>query len=106
MALFEPVTAVSVIDGASNAVIATVPVGEQPRSAGVNPSTDRIYVANQKDGTVSVINGAANAVVATVPVGTAGSNIWIGVNDRTNRIYVSIAKGDIVYVIADALTTP
>lgn len=35
----------------------------------MNPSTDRVYVANQNDGTVSVIDGVSNAVIATIPVG-------------------------------------
>lgn len=37
---------VSVINGDTNTVIATVPVGLGSAVVGVNPSTDRIYVAN------------------------------------------------------------
>jgi len=46
---------VSVIDQASNTIIATVPVGDFPWGVGANPSTNRIYVANWLDDTVSVI---------------------------------------------------
>ena len=46
---------VSVIKGASNTVVATVPVGPQPDDLAVNPVTNRIYVANTGDNTVSVI---------------------------------------------------
>ena len=38
---------VSVIDGASNTVVATVAVGTGPYGVAVNPNTNRIYVANE-----------------------------------------------------------
>jgi YVTN family beta-propeller protein len=60
---------VTVIDGATYAVIATIPVGTNPNGVGVNPLTNRIFVTNQDDNTVSVINGVTNTVIATVPVG-------------------------------------
>ena len=61
---------VSVINGATDTVIKTVPVGSYPRAVGVNPTTGKVYVANMGRDTVSVIDGANNSVVATVPVGT------------------------------------
>jgi YVTN family beta-propeller protein len=76
--------AVAVVDGASNTVIAQVPVGRTPAFMAVNTATNRIYVSNVDDGTVSVIDGVSNAVT-TLPVGGAGA---IAVNERTNRIYV------------------
>ena len=58
---------VSVIDADTNAVIATIPVGDRP--TGVVLLGDRVYVTNELSGTVSVIAIASNTVVATVPVG-------------------------------------
>ena len=60
---------VSVIDGATNTVIATVSVGSAGSNVlvGVNPSTDRVYVANTEDGTIAVIDGANITVIATIP---------------------------------------
>jgi YVTN family beta-propeller protein len=61
-----------VIDAATNAVVATVPVGNGPFGVAVNPAGTRVYVANLFEGppgTVSVIDAATNAVVATVTVG-------------------------------------
>jgi YVTN family beta-propeller protein len=46
---------VSVIDGGTNTVVATVPVGVGPRAVAVNPRTNRIYTANMDSDTVSVI---------------------------------------------------
>src|ERR1019366_2879897 len=64
-------TTVSVIDTATNAVVATVPVGTTPHGVAVNPAGTFAYVTNQTSNTVSVIDTATNTVVATVPVGTA-----------------------------------
>jgi YVTN family beta-propeller protein len=77
---------VSVIDGATNTVLATVPVGIDPESVAANPSTNRIYVANRYTGKVSVIEGATNSVVATIPVRLGTTDV--AANPATNRIYV------------------
>ena len=76
-----------VIDGASNAVIATIPVGKAPFGVAVNPTSDRVYVANHEDDTVSVIDRASNAVIATIPAGDGPADV--GVNPINDRIYVS-----------------
>ena len=68
-------------------VIATIPVGKNPAAVGVNPTTNRIYVANRFSDTVSVIDGASNSVIATVAVGAFPSGI--GVDPNTHRVYVS-----------------
>ena len=78
---------VSVIDGATNTVIATIPVGINPAGVDVNPLTDRIYVANRLSDTVSVIDGVINTVIATVPVGDEAGDA--GVNIATNAIYTA-----------------
>jgi YVTN family beta-propeller protein len=46
---------VSVIDGLSLAVTATVDVGVSPVGVDVNTALNRVYVANSADDTVSVI---------------------------------------------------
>lgn len=78
---------VSVIDGASNLVIATVLVGNSPEAVDVNPITNMVYVANRSDNSVSVIDGGTNAVTATIK-GLA-SPYGVAVNSVTNQIFVS-----------------
>src|ERR1035438_7332599 len=51
---------VTVIDGLTNTVDATVTVGRQAAFLVINPVTNKIYVTNRSDNTVSVINGATN----------------------------------------------
>jgi YVTN family beta-propeller protein len=82
---WESYGSVSVIDGASNTVVATMPVGNDPADVAVNPNTNLIYVADSYR--VYVIDGTSNAIVA---------NVWVGafpyalaVNPNTNRIYVT-----------------
>ena len=67
---------VSVIDGATNTVTATVAVGTDPIGVAVDETTDTIYAANDGSGTVSVIDGATNTVTATVTVGAATPTGW------------------------------
>lgn len=64
---------VSVIDADTNAVIATLAVGDRP--TGVVLLGDRVYVTNSRGGTVSVIDIAGNTVVATVPVGAGPAGL-------------------------------
>jgi YVTN family beta-propeller protein len=62
---------ISVLDGASNAVIGTVAVGGPPRGLAVNAVTNRIYVARSLTADVLVIDGATNAIIATVALAGA-----------------------------------
>ncbi|HWQ95286.1 MAG TPA: hypothetical protein VN418_07300, partial [Gammaproteobacteria bacterium] len=51
---------VSVIDIATDTVVATVGVGTGPRGVAVNPAGTRTYVTNFSGGDVSVIDTATN----------------------------------------------
>jgi YVTN family beta-propeller protein len=81
----------SVIDGATNTVTATLPTGNLPYGVAVNPVTNTIYVGNSLSSSVTVVNGATNTVAATVTTGTSPN--YIGVNTVTNTIYV-VNEGD------------
>jgi YVTN family beta-propeller protein len=74
-----------------------VPVGQQPVAVAVNATTNKIYVANNRDNTVTVINGATNATT-TVPVGQ--QPVAVAVNEATNNIYVANSENDTVTVIS------
>jgi YVTN family beta-propeller protein len=53
---------VSVIDAATNAVVATVPFGPEPEGVAVSPDGSKVYVAigTGTSGTASVIDTATN----------------------------------------------
>jgi YVTN family beta-propeller protein len=93
---------VTVIDGVSNTVTATVTVGSGPDQAVVNSITNKIYVANScgtdptctypySGGTVTVIDGVTNNPT-TVDVGIYPDAL--DVNSVTNKIYVANQCGD------------
>ena len=91
---------VSVIDTASNTVVVTVAVGNDPIGVAVNPAGTRAYVANFGSSNVSVIDTAINSVVATVAVGAIPRGI--AVNPAGTRAYVTNQGGNNVSVINTA----
>ena len=91
-----------VIGGATNMVVATLPLETWPNGVAVNPTTNRIYVTSRA-GTVLVIDGGTNTVIATVPVGW--SPVGVAVNPDTNLIYVVNKHSDNVSVIDGASNT-
>ena len=77
---------VSVIETATNTVVATVAVGDRPQGVVITPKGDFAYVTNTASDNVSVIETATNTVVATVAVG-----------DQPEGVAIS-PKGDFAYV--------
>jgi YVTN family beta-propeller protein len=84
---------VTVINGATNTVAATVAVGALPVAIAVNPVTNMVYVANEYSASVTVINGATNTVAAA-SVPTDANPFAVAVNPVTNTIYVANYEGD------------
>ncbi len=88
----EPWHTVSVVDGATNNIIADINVGSGPGPIAINAVTNKVYVGNISDGTVSVIDGATDRVTDNLQLGTgkyAGGDI--AVNANTNQVYVGSA---------------
>jgi YVTN family beta-propeller protein len=83
---------VSVIDTATDTVVATVSVGIQPYGVAVSPDGAKVYVTNLGDypsyeGTVSVIDTATNTAIATVPVGI--HPFGVAVSPDGSKVYVA-----------------
>jgi len=94
---------VSVIDIATNSVIAAVPVGAFPQGVAVNPTGAFVYVANRDSNNVSVIDVHTNTVVATVPVGS--HPLGVAVNPAGTLVFVTNASNNNVSVINTSSTT-
>jgi YVTN family beta-propeller protein len=88
---------VTVINGATNAVVATVTVGIRSGLVAINSVTNKIYVSNCLGNSVSVIDGATNHVTTTVPVGNCPYGA--DVDTVTNKIYVANINDGTVKVI-------
>ncbi len=94
---------VSVINGRTNTVTATIPVGGVPFGVAVDPKTNTIYVTNHFSDTVSVISGRTNTVTATIPVG--GDPNGVAVDRKTNTIYVANLRDSTVSMISGRTNT-
>ena len=94
---------VSVIDTASNGVVATIPVGVSPYTVAVDPAGSHVYVTNfdpdplQGDYRISVIDTTSNREVARIPVGVAPIGVAVAPNGR--RVYVANSASSSVSVI-------
>ena len=91
---------VSVIETATNTVIARIPVGTGPVGVAVAPDGGHVYVANTgisaDDNTVSVIETTNHTVETTLP--PAGEKP-VGVAATARNVYVAHASSNIVSVI-------
>jgi len=57
-----------VIDENTQAVVATIPVGEQPVGVAITPDGRLVYVANSGDGTISAIDTTSNVAIGSFVV--------------------------------------
>lgn len=63
------VSVVSLEGKDENTVVATIPVGAEPRACVLTSQGDMLYVASYTGGTLSVIDTSARKVLDTIPVG-------------------------------------
>jgi YVTN family beta-propeller protein len=112
-------SSVSVIDTTTNAIIDTdgnagngitpITVGSQPLGIAYDGGKDRMYVANNIDGTVSVIDtntfslidtdGNAGNGITPITVGSSAQDIAVDEGVGSNKIYVTHSGDDLVSVI-------
>lgn len=87
--------ALSVVDGASNAVVAvvSVPPGGSWSAVAIDSRTRRIYVSNVNDHTLSVLDAGSYALVNTI---WTGGEVRFGliVDVAANRIYAAVHEYD------------
>ncbi len=79
---------IAVVDGSSLQLLSTIPVGDTPVGIAIDPSANRIYVANQHSGSISVIDGGSNQVVATW---NQMGNVWrLAVDPQLGNLYATL----------------
>ncbi|MEM4058114.1 MAG: YncE family protein, partial [Thermoplasmata archaeon] len=94
---------VSVINGATNTVIQTIPVGHVPYGVAFDSSNGYVYVTNMDSNNVSVINGATNTVIQTIPVGS--EPYGVAFDSSNGYVYVTNLGSNNVSVINGATNT-
>ncbi len=78
----------AVVDGSSLQLVSTIPVGNTPVGVAIDPSANRIYVANQHSGSISVIDGGSNQVVATW---NQMGNVWrLAIDPQLGKLYATL----------------
>lgn len=92
---------VSVINPATDTVVATIPVGDRPHGVVFTTDGSKAYVANYGSDTLSVINTATNAVTGTINVsGLPVAMVVIG-----QKLYLTQQGADQIAVINLATDT-
>jgi len=94
---------VTVINGATNTVIANISVGEGPYGVLYDPSNGYIYVTNTAQNNVSVIDGANNTVIASINVGFNPEGV--AYDPSNGYIYVANSFSNSISVINGANNT-
>ena len=89
---------VSVIDGKTNTVIVTIPVGGFPQGIAFNSDNGNMYVPSGTSNTVTVIDGQTNTVIGSpIPIGAFPA--YIAFNPNNGDLYVANRLSDTVSVI-------
>jgi len=92
---------VSVVDGKTDAVIATILVGSHPYSIAADSRAGRIYVSRTYSDQLAIIDATTNAV-SSVKTGSAD---LIAIDQRTSTVYLLGYEGGDLTVLADASAT-
>lgn len=93
---------VSVIDASTNAITATIPVGNDPTYTAVTPDGSQVFVSNSLGPSVSVISAATDAVTATIPVNGEPQQVVI---DPSGAFAYVVSTNGYVTQIATATDT-
>jgi YVTN family beta-propeller protein len=88
---------VSVIDTATNAVVATVALNVPPSSLAVDASGKRVY-AGSSDGWIDVVDATTNALAGIAEIWASISAL--AVDDRTGLVYAALVYANSVSVVA------
>jgi YVTN family beta-propeller protein len=89
---------VTVLEGATREVVATVTLPSRPWGIAVNQRTGRVYVTTAESA-VTVIDTASNTVATRVPL---PSRPWgVAINHRANRVYVATSDASVAVIDGD-----
>ncbi len=90
---------VSVIDvwNDANTKVREISVGRNPRCLAITPNGDKVYVTNQRDGTVSVIDADEYRVRKVIKVGT--EPVGCALTPDGKRLLVANSGSDSVFLI-------
>jgi DNA-binding beta-propeller fold protein YncE len=76
-----------VVDGTSNEMSVSLPVGSYPDAIAVDPEANRIYVANAGEGSLWILDGTNHELIGSVKV-AEGPLLGMAVNQETGYVYI------------------
>jgi YVTN family beta-propeller protein len=82
---------VGVVDIASRAVLRTISGLKEPQGVGYEPTTDTLFAANARDGSVQLFDGNDYKITGRIELGNDADNIRI--DAATNRVVVGYGDG-------------
>jgi hypothetical protein len=93
--LLPNLTSVGVVNTATDALVATLPVGNNPVAMAETPNAQKLYVANQDDSTISGfnINGQNLSPRVDSPVSTTSQPIWLSARSDSQMVYALELNG-------------
>ncbi len=94
---------VTVIDGATNTIVATIPTAAEPSYFCYNSQGNKVYCTHYTSGLVSVIDAGVDTVLVVIPAGPYASSICY--NPTDNKVYCPSSMNNSVYVIDCAADT-
>lgn len=100
-----------VIDGLTNRVVATIPLGSIPDGIAYDPGNHNIYASASSSTlqSVFVINSSTNNVITRIPLGEIRSNLRMAVayDSANHNLYVTKPDfpGSYLYIIQDSTNT-
>ena len=82
---------VGVVDLAAHSLLRTITGMDQPQGVGFEPSTDTLYVANARDGSVRLLDGNEYRAIGRIELGGDADNIRI--DTAAKRVVVGYGDG-------------
>src|SRR5579862_4610602 len=93
---------VSVLDGITDSVVATVSVGPNPQAIAVDTSNHNVYVARTREGTITVLDGTTNSVLRKIKTGKGP--YAIAINNQNHTAVALGLDGNLTVIDATTLT--
>jgi DNA-binding beta-propeller fold protein YncE len=85
-----------VVDLRKGRVLRTISGLHEPQGIGYVPSTDTLYVANARDGSVRLFRGAGLAPAGEIALGDDSDNIRV--DDQAHRVFVGYGTGALAVI--------
>jgi DNA-binding beta-propeller fold protein YncE len=87
---------VGVVDLAAGKLVRRLTGLKEPQGVGYEPTSDTVYVANARDGSVNLFHGMDLAAAETIPLGADADNIRI--DAKASRVIVGYGRGALAVI--------